>query len=419
MSGGADDMSPTPSPSPALRGEGNTRRAILGAAAALPLAACSQQTPTIVVGAGVFGAWTAEHLRRKGKRVILVDQMGAANARASSGGESRMTRGTYGPDEIYTRMALASLEEWKRLSARSPLPLFHNAGVLFCFQEMIDYARDSIAVHERLHLPLERIDAPALRTRWPQMNFDGIAFGLFEPEFGALMARRGVEETVARFVRAGGEYMLARAEPGANGGSVVLDGQPYDAAAVVWACGPWLPKVFPDVLGERIFVTRQEVAFIAPPDGDDSFEASRLPGWADFNNGDLYYGFPNLEGRGFKSARDTHGERFDPDTGDRRITEEGAALLRAFAERRFPALASRPFTEFRVCQYENSSNGDFLIDRHPTLEGAYLLGGGSGHGFKHGPEVGRMMAELVVNGTAPDQRFSLASKQTVQARSVL
>lgn len=398
---------------------GATRRTILGTAAALPLVGCSQPPPIIVVGAGAFGAWTAEHLRRKSKNVLLVDQMGPANARASSGGESRMTRGTYGRDEIYTRMALDSLVEWKRLSDRSTLPLFHEAGVLFCFQEMIDYARESIAVHERLGLPLQNVANAALRQRWPQMNFDGIEFGLFEPEFGALMARRAVEETVARFVEQGGTYTLAHATPSENGRGLLLDGVPADAAAVVWACGPWLPKVFPDVLAERIFVTRQEVAFIAPPEGDNSFEASRLPGWADFNGGDLYYGFPNLEGRGFKIARDTHGADFDPDTGDRRMSEGGMALLRTFAERRFPSLAGRPFTEFRVCQYENSSNGDFLIDRHPTLEGAYLLGGGSGHGFKHGPEIGRMMAELVVNGAAPDQRFSLASKATVQARSVL
>ncbi len=251
------------------------------------------------------------------------------------------------------------------------------------------------------------------------MNFDGIEFGLYEPEFGALMARRGVEETVARFVAQGGEFRLAHAEPGPTGHEAVVDGEAMRADAIVYACGPWLPKVFPDLLGERIFVTRQEIAFIAPPDGDDSFEPGSLPGWADFNNGDLYYGFPNLEGRGFKLARDTHGAEFDPDTGDRRISEEGAALLRSFAERRFPSLAGRPFTEFRVCQYENSSNGDFLIDRHPTLEGAFLLGGGSGHGFKHGPEVGRMMADFVLETQQPDARFSLASKGAVQHREVL
>ncbi|MBL8531010.1 MAG: FAD-dependent oxidoreductase [Hyphomonadaceae bacterium] len=400
-----------------------TRRSVLAAAAAAPLAACARPSggpDVIVVGAGVFGAWTAEHLRRAGKRVLLVDQMGPANARASSGGESRMTRSAYGRDAIYTRMALASLEEWRRLSQRATLPLFHNAGVLFFFAEMVDYARDSIAVHRELNLPLEQLDHDAMAQRWPQIDFTGVTLGLFEPEFGALMARRGVEETVARFVAQGGEYRLAHATPGPDGHHVLLDGEAARAEAIVYACGPWLPKVFPELLGQRIFVTRQEVAFIAPPDGDERFEPAALPGWADFNGGDLYYGFPNLEGRGFKIARDTHGPDFDPDTGDRRMSEDGAALLRAFADRRFPALAGRPFTEFRVCQYENSSNGDFLIDRHPDLEGAFLLGGGSGHGFKHGPEVGRMMADLVLGrATEPDERFSLATKATVHARTVL
>lgn len=396
-----------------------TRRTILTAAAAAPLIACTSAQPrVIVVGAGVFGAWTAEHLRRSGARVLLADQMGPANARASSGGESRMTRGTYGRDEIYTRMALGSLSEWKRLSDRASLPLFHQAGVLFFFDQMVDYARQSIEVHQRLGLPLEQLDNAALRQRWPQINFDGVEFGLFESEFGALMARRAVEEVVRHFVQQGGEYRLAHAEPG-GANTVLLDGEAETADAIVYACGPWLPKLFSDLLGERIFVTSQEIAFIAPPDGDDSFEPSQLPGWADFNGGDLYYGFPNLESRGFKIARDHHGAPFDPDTGDRRVSEEGQTLLRAFAERRFPALAGRPFAEFRVCQYENSSNGDFLIDRHPEQPGVYLLGGGSGHGFKHGPEVGRLMAALVLDGAAPDQRFSLASKGTVQQREVL
>jgi glycine/D-amino acid oxidase-like deaminating enzyme len=144
-----------------------------------------------------------------------------------------------------------------------------------------------------------------------------------------------------------------------------------------------------------------------------------MAGWADFNGGDMYYGLPNLEGRGFKIAHDAHGPAFDPDNGDRRMSERGMTTLRAFLARRFPSLAARPFTEFRVCQYENSSNGDFLIDRHPTLEGAYLLGGGSGHGFKHGPEVGRAMAELVVHGTTPHARFSHATKAAIHRRTVV
>jgi sarcosine oxidase len=398
------------------------RRSLLAAAAAAALAACAPRSGAaraIIVGAGVFGAWTAEHLQRAGWHVTLVDQAGPANARASSGGESRMTRSSYGADAIYTRMALASLEEWKALSRRASLPLFHQTGVLFLFDSMVDYARDSIAVHRDLSLPLEQIDPTQLARRWSQFDLAGIEFGLYEPEFGALMARRAVQETVARFLDQGGTYLQAFAEPGEAAASVRLDGETHSADAVIYACGPWLPKVFPELLSQRIFVTRQEIAFIAPPFGDERFGPDALPGWADFNGGDLYYGFPDLEGRGFKIARDQHGAPFDPDTGDRRVSDEGLALLRAFAARRFPALVSQPFNEARVCQYENSSNGDFLIDRHPDRPGDFLLGGGSGHGFKHGPEVGRLMALLVSESETPDPRFSLSSKGTVQAREVL
>jgi len=379
----------------------------------------SRQPRAVVIGAGVFGSWTAEHLRRAGWRVLLVDRLGAANAQASSGGESRLTRANYGPDEIYTRMALRSLAEWKRLSDASALPLFHSHGVLFFFNELVEYARACIDVHERLALPLEVLDHAALAARWPQIDFSGIEVGLYEAAFGGLMARRAVQELVRGFVNRGGEYRLAFAVPGSTGHEVLLNGEQVSCDAVVYACGPWLGKVFPDILGERIFVTRQEVAFIAPPEGDSRFEPEALPGWADFNGGDMYYGLPNLEGRGFKIAHDAHGPAFDPDSGDRRMSEEGMTTLRAFVARRFPSLAARPFTEFRVCQYENSSNGDFLIDRHPTLEGAYLLGGGSGHGFKHGPEIGRAMAELVVNGTVPDTRFALAAKEAIHNRTVV
>ena len=123
--------------------------------------------------------------------------------------------------------------------------------------------------------------------------------------------------------------------------------------------------------------------------------------------------------RGFKIAHDTHGSRFDPDTGDRQPTAAGLADVRAYLRRRFPALAARPLVESRVCQYENSSNGDLLIDVHPRWPNALLVGAGSGHGFKHGPAVGRYAAALL--GGASDNvepRFSLASKGGSQRREV-
>ena len=378
----------------------------------------------VVIGAGVFGAWTAEHLRRTGAKVTLLDAWGPAHARASSGGESRMTRGAYGGDEVYTRMALDSLAEWKALSRKSALPLFHEIGVLFFFAKAEPYLTQSVAVHRRLKLPTQQLGGAEMQRRFPQMDFTGIEVGLYEPGFGALMARRAVQELVGHFTASGGAYEQAAVKrPSADGNRLkriaLADGRMIEGDAFVFACGPWLPKLFPDLLGRRIFPTRQEVFFFAPEPGDRRFEPGRLPGWADFNAGDIYYGFPDLEARGFKIAHDTHGPAMDPDTGDRMPSAQALADVRAFMARRFPTLATRPLSEARVCQYENSANGDFLIDRHPQLRDVLLVGGGSGHGFKHGPAVGRYAAALLAGSlAAPEARFSLASKGEKQLRDV-
>jgi glycine/D-amino acid oxidase-like deaminating enzyme len=336
-----------------------------------------------------------------------------------------MTRGAYGPDEVYTRMALDSLADWTRLSAASGLPLFHRTGVLFFFPKVEPYVSQSLEVHRRLKLPTERLDRTAMQRRFPMIDFSGVEVGLHEPGFGALMARRAVQELVASFVRGGGEYQQAAVAAPASANRARLDhvqtadGRRIEADRFVFACGPWLPKLFPDLLGRRIFPTRQEVFFFAPEAGDRRFEPGQLPGWADFNGGDIFYGFPDLEGRGFKIAHDRHGVAVDPDRMDRRASAEGLEGVRAFMRRRFPALAERPLTEARVCQYENSANGDLLIDRHPRLANVLLVGGGSGHGFKHGPAVGRYAADLLMGRLAtPEPRFSLASKGEREARAV-
>ncbi|MDQ4087499.1 MAG: FAD-dependent oxidoreductase [Pseudomonadota bacterium] len=380
---------------------------------------------TVVVGAGAFGAWTAEKLREAGGKVLLLDAWGPGHARASSGGESRMTRGAYGASEIYTRMALESLTDWRRLSDQAGLPLFHQTGVLFFFPRVEPYLTETTEVHRRLALGTELLDAAALRSRFPMIDFTGIEAGVYEPQFGVLMARRAIQTLVERYVPIGGLYERAAVAPPGRPERdrlrhvTTLDGNRIEADRFVFACGPWLPKLFPDLLGGRIFPTRQEVFFFATPPGDVRFLAGRLPGWADFNNGDIYYGFPDLENRGFKIAHDAHGPRIDLDTIERTPTAEELRDVRAYMERRFPALAGQPLNEARVCQYENSSNGDLLIDFHPQWRNVLLVGAGSGHGFKHGPAVGRYAAELLTGRLErPEPRFSLASKAETQNRAV-
>ena len=378
---------------------------------------------SVVVGAGVFGAWTAWHLRKAGQRVLLLDAFGAAHARASSGGESRLTRGSYGADEIYTRLALDSLAQWKWLSDLAGLPVFHPCGVLFFFQKRETYVDQSLEVHRRLKLPTQEMDRAALEQRFPQVAWKDIDVGLLEPDFGVLMARRAVQTLLRQFQKSGGEYRVAAVKPPDAAkplASIELsDGSSVSAANYVFACGPWLPKVFPRLLGPRIFPTRQEVFFFGVPPGDARFGLGALPGWADFNNGDIFYGMPDIEGRGFKVAHDKHGPPIDPDRGDRLASPGALADARAYMAKRFPALAGAPLNEERVCQYENSSNGDLLIDRHPTADNVVLVGAGSGHGFKHGPEVGRYASELVTGKLkAAEPRFSLASKAEQQNRAV-
>jgi monomeric sarcosine oxidase len=375
-----------------------------------------------VVGAGVFGAWTAYQLRRSGAEVLLVDAYGPANSRASSGGESRILRFGYGPDEIYTRMAQRSFALWRDLFEYVARPqLFQPTGVLWLAREHDPYCEATLKTFEQTKVKYERLTRDELRRRYPQLELGPVAWGMLELESGVLLARQAVQALVAAAQSLGVTYVQAAIRPPGDGTAALQFLETNRDARIVadkfvFACGPWLPKLFPDLLAELIHVSRQEVFFLGVQAGDDRFLPNSMPAWIDFN--DLVYGIPNLESRGVKIAIDEHGPPFDPDTGERIVLPESVTRLRAYLARRVPSLADAPVIESRVCQYENTSNGDFLIDRHPVIENAWLAGGGSGHGFKHGPAVGELVASLVLHDAQVEPRFSLATKERVQQRQV-
>jgi sarcosine oxidase len=359
----------------------------------------------MVVGAGVFGAWTALQLRRSGRSVALFDAYGAGNNRSSSGGESRIIRAGYGADEIYTRWAMRSLELWTQLFDQVGRPeLFQKTGVLLTPPPGDSRATATEMAFEKCGVPFQRLSPADLARSFPQFRFREERMGLLETGSGALLARRAVQAVVAEAVRAGVEYK-EEAVAGSGG-----------AGTTVYACGPWLPKIFPEILGGRIRVTRQEVFFFGTPAGDRSYAPPLMPVWADITDEHSAYTIPEIENRGFKLAFDRHGPEFDPDTGDRVVL--GVDAARAFLAERFPGMAGAPLVESRVCQYENTSTGDFLIDRHPGFQNVWLVGGGSGHGFKHGPAVGEHVCALIEGKTGVEPRFSLASKGRETRRSV-
>jgi len=373
-----------------------------------------------VIGAGVFGAWTAWHLAKRGQRVALTEAYGPAHSRASSGGETRIIRMGYGADELYTRWSQKSLAQWKEFFAATHEPLFLETGVLWMGGNEDQRLRQTSETLKGCGVIFEELDRSALEKRYPQIAFDGIGRGIFEPQSGVLMARRAVAAVVEDAFRLGVEYCCAQAMNPREAGRVehimTSRGERIAAGEFVFACGPWLGKVFPDVLGARIFPSRQEVFFFGIPPGDARFAAPALPTWL-FQE-DLVYGMPDIEERGLKIAFDEHGERVDPDTQSRIVSPGMTELVRKYVARRFPALKDAPIVETRVCQYENTSSGDLLIDRHPEMENVWFVGGGSGHGFKHGPALGEYVTGQLLDGAPTEARFLLKTKSTTQNRAV-
>jgi len=373
-----------------------------------------------VIGAGVFGACTAWHLAKRGKRVLLLEAYGPGHSRASSGGESRIIRMGYGADELYTRWSQRSLGQWKEFFAKTRQPLFLETGVLWMAGKNDARLRETAATLKRCGVVFEEYDRAALEKKYPQIALEEIQKGIFEPHSGVLMARRAVAAVVEDAVRLGVEYRCTQVSNPREARKVehitTSQGERIVAGQFVFACGAWLGKIFPDVLGARIFPSRQEVFFFGIPAGETRFAPPSLPTWL-FQE-DLVYGMPDIESRGLKIAFDEHGERVDPDTQSRIVSPEMTKAVREYVARRFPALRDAPIVETRVCQYENTSSGDFLIDRHPEMENVWFAGGGSGHGFKHGPAVGEYLAGQILDGAQSAPRFSLDTKETTQNRAV-
>jgi glycine/D-amino acid oxidase-like deaminating enzyme len=366
-----------------------------------------------VIGAGAVGGWTALYLLRGGARVTLLDPWGPGHSRASSGGETRIIRATYGPDQPYSRMARRSLALWKEHEAVWRRKLLHAAGVLWMAHAGEDeYERSSLPSLREAEVPYQELSAKDVKTRWPQINTEDVSWAIYEPECGFLSARVACQVVMEAFLAEGGSYRAVAVLPeslesGLPEGLMLSDGSKFIADRYVFACGPWLGKLFPKTIGSRILATKQEVFFFGTPAGDDRFSESKLPVWGD-HVGRFFYGIPASDGRGFKVADDTRGPEFDPTTGERTVSAEGLKIVRDYITHRFPAIKDAPLLETRVCQYENTPDNDFLIDRHPAADSVWLIGGGSGHGFKHGPALGEMVAHWVLERGEPDRRFRLS-----------
>lgn len=356
-----------------------------------------------VVGAGAFGGWTALHLLRQGFKVTLIDAWGAANSRSSSADETRVIRSTYGANETYFDLNVRALELWKENEKRFSKKLFFNTGVLwFCYEENTPLVDDSIPFAKKHNMMYELLSASQLSKRYPFVHTTDVHHAYFDPFGGYLKAREATQAVLHAFIEEGGTFIQAHVAPeklNHRTHSIQLStGENVKASAFIFACGSWLGKLFPEILGKTITCSKQEVYYFGVPHHQlKSYE--NFPVWIDVDGKDFYYGIPGNDNRGFKVGVDRKGEVFDPSTGDHILNRTVLEHARTFLGHRFPALKDAPLLENRVCPYENSPDGNFLFDMHPEANNVFFLGGGSGHGFKHGPALGELVGQ-VLSGTA-------------------
>ena len=369
----------------------------------------------VVVGAGAFGGWTALHLLRKGFSVTLIDSWGAGNARSSSGDETRVIRSTYGANELYFDLNVRALELWKEHQQQWQQTIFHNTGVLWmCHQKEAPVVDDSIPFARKNKMEYELLSPEQLREKYPILHCDDLHHAWFDPYGGYLKARESTQLVLRSFQQEGGSYLAA--EVFAPSPQDLLhhqlhlsNGQKITADVMLFACGAWLASLFPDLLADKITCTKQEVYYFGTP-AHQTIPFEKFPVWVDVDGKDFYYGIPGNANRGFKIGVDRRGKPFDP-THDHRMLEPSVFHhAQEFLEHRFPTLKNAPLLENRVCPYENSNDGNFIVDHHPLFQHVWFLGGGSGHGFKHGPALGEWVAESFCSGKSIPSLWRINNK---------
>jgi sarcosine oxidase len=399
--------------------EGIDRRTLLtgmGAGATLALASSAQgaekvAAPAIqkglpdiaVIGAGAFGGWAALSLRERGAKVTLVDLYGPGNPRASSGDESRLIRAGYFR-EIYSRMALRAWDLWHQRQEEFGRHLIFPNGSLHPISE--EQAKTQRAVFDKLNVPYEMLKPEEAAYRWPQLGFSDISLLILEKKAGVVKARESMIAVSEAFQKKGGTLRTGFAELGTSSSgrldTILVDKQPVPAGAYVFACGPWLPKVMPQVMGNRILVPRREMYYIGSPPQDRRYRWEHCPNFSDsftYTAADIDYGV--------KVAASLPNTLMDPDSGDRMPSPFLAEQVKQFVARRLPGLKDQPVVAARVCQTEYSDNNDYIIDRHPEFANVMIAGGGSGHGFKMGPALGEYISDRMLGAATDPEKDAL------------
>ncbi|SEH01668.1 Glycine/D-amino acid oxidase [Nonomuraea solani] len=356
----------------------------------------------IVVGAGIWGSSVALRLADAGWRVTLVEQHRPGHVRQASAGETRLLRCSHGADDWYARLAWQARDGWRRLGERAGEELYLESGMVWFAGRPDGWEHASAQVLKNLDIGCEVLDPADCGRFFPDFRGDDLSFLLWEPHAGVIRARRATQVTAALAVAAGVRLVRGRAAPVKGDAepylsAVEIDGEVRHADRVVWACGAWLPALFD---GLPLTVTKQDTLHFAVP---PAWSVPETPAWVD--HGTSAYGHGDVDGVGMKATSDAEGPPYEPEEGPRVVDAGSVEQARSYLARRFPALASAPVLFTQVCQYALTPDAEWLFAE--ASPGVWLLGGDSGHGFKHAPALAGYVAGALDGEYAPEPRFGL------------
>jgi glycine/D-amino acid oxidase-like deaminating enzyme len=363
----------------------------------------------VVAGAGVFGLSAALELARRGHAVHVVDAGGVPFPRAESTDISKVVRLEYGADVGYVELAERALDGWRRWNQAAGEPLFHETGVLFMRRTPLapgTFEGDSLEVLRARGHRARRLGADELRARFPAWNADRYVEGVYN-EAGGWVESGKVVAWLARQARAAG-VTVDEGRPAVRvarpGGLVTHDGATLAADRVLIAAGAWTPALVPATA--PFYRAHAQPVFHLRPADPARFVAERFPVFGADIAATGYYGFPLHPRAGVvKIANHGPGRALDPSDEARAVTADETAALRAFLGETFPELAAAPIIESRACIYCDTWDGHFWIAEDPDQPGLIVATGGSGHAFKFAPELGPLIADVVLGKPHPRFRW--------------
>jgi sarcosine oxidase len=361
----------------------------------------TQSVKNVVLGAGAMGSAAAYHLARRGEPVVLIEQFPLGHDRGSSHGAARITRHSYA-DPDYARLMIDAFRAWRELEADAGQPIYVRTGGASIATDGVDYV-------ERVAASLASIDVPHRRMTGRDWNRCSPLFALkatddvvFEPDAGLLSASKAIAVQVELARYRGAEVLesspVRRIDLDGDRPTLVLDGSEIRADRLIVTAGAWTSRLLPS-LALPLRPTRQQVPYFRPSD-PAPFSIGRFPAFIYIGKAEneAYHGMPEGLGMGVKVARHW-GPDVDPSVEDRSIDPAYIEEIREFLRRTVPSLADSPIDRTEVCLYTMAEGERFRLGKLPSRDDVIFASPCSGHGFKFSTLIGRVLADLAIDGT--------------------